>query len=166
MLLHALFLGLVVSVSATGHPRDDAPVPELIATPSNFANATARHSFVNPRSLQPRQLYCETGYHACCEYQRFHPLIPLIDHALVQRTEVVVPTRMHFLSIIWLKLSRLPHHREYCSSVSGIPGCCPNGRVCNLPPLGPPTCTNTGYFLCPSQEYCCRMLDQATAEAC
>jgi len=67
MFLYAFFLGLIASVSATSRPRDDTPEPELIATPSNFANATARHGFVNARSLDARQLFCDSGYHACCE---------------------------------------------------------------------------------------------------
>lgn len=67
MLLHTLLLGLVVGVSATGHPRDETLVPELIAYPSNFANATAPESLVDPRSLIVRQLTCGTGRHVCCE---------------------------------------------------------------------------------------------------
>jgi len=62
-----LIIGLAASVSATARPRDDTLVPELIATPPNYANATARQDLVDPRSLEARQAYCNVGYHACCE---------------------------------------------------------------------------------------------------
>ena len=75
---------------------------------------------------------------------------------------------MYFLPSIWSKLISLPHHREYCVTISGKLGCCPNGSVCNRPPPGPPpppTCEKSGYAVCPGQDYCCRKLGHVSASA-
>jgi hypothetical protein len=59
-------LGLAASVSVTAALGMN-PEAELLATPSNFANATARHGLVDSRSLEARQGFCDSGYFPCCE---------------------------------------------------------------------------------------------------
>jgi hypothetical protein len=52
----------LISVTAHVDPSFDLamnPEPELLATPSNFANATARHGLVDTRSLEARQGFCD-----------------------------------------------------------------------------------------------------------